>query len=48
MVLKNSLKKQQNHRTVAAGRDKWWSSVPTPAQAGTPRAGCPGPRPGSF
>jgi len=29
-------------------RDVWRSSDPTPAPAGTPRAGDPGPRPGSF
>uniref|UniRef100_A0A8B9TPT2 OFD1 centriole and centriolar satellite protein n=1 Tax=Anas platyrhynchos TaxID=8839 RepID=A0A8B9TPT2_ANAPL len=31
-----------------AGRDLWRSPAPSPAQAGTPRAGCPGPDPGRL
>lgn len=38
----------QNHRTAEVGRDLWRSSRPTSAPAGTPRIGCPEPRPGGF
>ena len=39
--------KSQNPSTAGAGRDLWASPSPTPpAQAGSPRAGCTGPRPG--
>lgn len=36
------------HRIIEVGRYRQISSVPTPAQAGKPRAGCPKPDPGSF
>lgn len=38
----------QAHRTAEFGRGLWKSSAPTPAPAGTPKAGCPGPCPGDF
>lgn len=40
--------KSQDLRRVEVGRDLWSLPGPTPAPAGTPRAGCPGPWPGGF
>ncbi|XP_075348252.1 uncharacterized protein LOC142405169 isoform X2 [Mycteria americana] len=39
---------QCGSRNVEAGRVLWRSSGPSPAQAGSPRAGCPGPCPDGF
>jgi len=36
----------QNHSMVGVGRDLCGSPSPTPAKAGSPRAGCTGPHPG--
>ena len=38
--------KSQNPSTAGAGRGLWGSPSPTPAEAGSPRAGCTGPCPG--
>lgn len=38
----------RHHRVAKAGRALCRPPAPTPAQAGPPRAGCPGPRPGGF
>jgi len=38
-----------NHRLGEIGRDLWKAAQSTcPAQAGLPRAGCPGPCPNGF
>ena len=43
----SSTLKSQNYRKVRVGRDLCGSSSPNPpAEAGSPRAGCTGPRPG--
>jgi len=39
----------KNGRTIEwLGRDLWEPCCQTPAPAGPPRAGCPGPGPGGF
>ena len=45
-VLKNTYLHQRYHSMVGVGRDLCGSPSPTPAQAGSPRAGCTAPRPG--
>ena len=38
----------QNHSTAEAVRELWRPPAPSPAPAGPPSAGCPGPRPGTL
>ena len=40
----NTCVDSQHHGMCEAGRDPWRPPAPSPAQAGPPRAGCPGPR----
>lgn len=40
--------RSQNHLIANVGRDLWRPSGPTSVQAGTPKAGCPGPCLDSF